>query len=516
MEILPNLLLGLSVVFSLENLIYLVVGALVGMVVGVLPGLGPAAGIALLLPLTFSMKPVSAVVMLAAIYYGSMYGGTITSIVLNIPGEAASVPACLDGYPLAQQGRAGPALVMQAIASFIGGTLGVVLLGWFAPLFTRVARSFGPSEFFMVIVMGLLMLVTMLGENKRYGVISALLGFALATVGVDIGTGHPRFTFGVPDLLNGVDFVPIAIGLFGLSEVFHSIYHGFHASHLGAVRLSGLAGEFWPRLQDWVESRFAILRGSLLGFVVGVIPGAGATIASLMAYSVEKGISKHPERFGKGYMPGLAAPEAANNAATAGAMVPLLSLGIPGSAATAILLAGFLMWGLRPGPLLMTQEPEFAWGLIASMYLGNVVLVLLSIFAIPAFTALLRVPYRILAPVIVVVSVIGTFSVNGSMADVWLMVAAGVVGFFMKGLGFSPGATVVALVLGPRAEETLRQALLISGGSLSIFVERPVTLALGILAVVVAAGPALARLARSVARSGQGSVTVSPGKEAGR
>jgi len=490
-----DLRLGLAVSLTPENLAYLLVGALVGMVVGVLPGLGPSAGIALLLPLTFSMKPVSAVVMLAAIYYGSMYGGTITAIALNIPGEAASIPSCLDGYPLAQKGRAGPALVMQAVASFIGGTLGVVLLGWLAPAFTRLARNFGPSEFFMVILMGLLMLVVMLGQNRLYGMLSALLGFALATVGVDIGTGEPRFTFGSADLLNGIDFVPVAIGLFGLSEVFQSVYAGMHRSGPHSRPLLPKGAEFWPTRDDLRECALPILRGTLLGFVVGVLPGAGATIASLMAYALEKTLSRYPERFGTGYMPGLAAPEAANNAATAGAMVPLLALGIPGSASTAILLAGFLMWGLRPGPLLMTQEPEFAWGLIGSMYLGNLILVVLSIFAVPVFLYLLRIPYPILAPVVMAVSVIGTFSVNGSMVDVWIMLACGVAGFFMRHLGYSPAATVIALVLGSRAEESLRQSLLISGGSPGIFVQRPVSLALGLVAVVVAFGPVLARKA---------------------
>lgn len=369
METLGHLVGGFQVALSPVNLWYLVVGVGAGMVVGIFPGLGPAAGIAILLPLTFNVEPVTAIVMLAAIYYGSMYGATATAILLNTPGVSAVVASTFDGHPLARQGRAGPALVMQALASFVGGTTGLVLLTLLAPGFTRVARSFGPPEFFMLVMAGMLALAVMLGENRRYGMISALLGFAVATVGVDIGTGHQRFTFGSPDLIGGIDFIALAIGLFGIGELLDSLYKGLHepGSDDGPISLGGL--EMWPNTADWVSSRVTLLRGSVIGFVIGVIPGAGATLASLLSYSVEKAVSREPERFGTGAMPGLVAPEAANNAASSGAMIPLLTLGIPGSASTAVLLGAFLMWGLRPGPLLMTENPEFAWGLIASMYL---------------------------------------------------------------------------------------------------------------------------------------------------
>ena len=494
MDIFGNLLLGLSVAISPINLAYLFIGVLIGMVVGIIPGFGPAAALAVLLPVTFGMEPTSAVIMLAAIYYGSQYGGTITSILLNTPGESSSVAATFDGYPLAQQGRAGPALVMQAVASFIGGTLGVILISVLAPAFSLVTRSFGPPEFFLLVVMGLSTLIVMVGGNWRYGVISALIGFALGTVGVDLETGNSRFTFGSAELIEGVDFIPIAIGLFGLGELYYAFYTGLHASGSGGVVQYQKERRFWPTLADFVETRVTLVRSSLLGFIIGVIPGAGATIASLMSYSVEKSASRTPEKFGKGAMAGLVGPEAANNAASSGAMVPLLTLGIPGSAATAVLLAAFLLWGLTPGPLLMAQKPEFAWGLIASMYLGNVALLALNVFAIPLFVQMIKLPYRLLAPSVILICTIGTYSVNGSIVETWLMFAAGLAGFFMKRHGFSPAALVLALVLGPLGEQSLRQSLTISGGSFSIFVDRAASLwILGITVAVLGLGMLMRR-----------------------
>ncbi len=482
MELFADLFMGLQLALSPTNILFLLIGAMVGMVVGLFPGLGPSAGIAILLPITFGMDTITAVVMLAAIYYAGMYGATLTSILLNVPGASAVVASTFDGYPLAKKGRAGPALVMQAVASFTGGTIGVILITLLAPLFSRMARSFGPPEFFMLVMMGMLTLVIMVGANWRYGVISGLIGFGLATVGVDLVTGRMRYTFGSAQLIGGIDFIPIAIGLFGIGELLYSLHQGAHRGESGVLQYQN-EERFWPTALDWIQTRWTLLRGSILGFVVGVIPGAGATIASLMAYSVEKSVSPDGDQFGEGHMAGLVAPEAANNAASAGAMIPLLTLGIPGSASTAVLLGAFLLWGLRPGPLLMSQNPEFAWTLIASMYLGNMVLVALCIFAIPLFVAMLRVPYRILAPIVVLLSAIGTFAVNGSMIETWLMLAAGGVGYLMKRFGYSPAALVVALVLGPLAEDTLRQTLTISRGSFAIFVQRPVALTLGLITV---------------------------------
>ena len=483
MHLLDNLWLGMSVVLTPTNLLFLLLGSLIGMIVGIIPGFGPSAGIAILLPITFGMEPVTAVVMLAAIYYASMYGGTITSILLNTPGESATVAATFDGYPLAQQGRAGPALVMQAVASFVGGTIGVILITILAPIFAQFARSFGPPEFFLLAMMGMMMLVAMVSGNWRYGVISALIGFAIGTVGVDLETGQQRFTYGSAELIGGIDFIPVAIGLFGLGELFYSLHQGLHRSGTGSIVQYTKESEFWPSAQDWIETRFTMVRASILGFVVGVLPGAGATIASLMSYSIEKSASKTPERFGKGAMAGLVGPEAANNAASSGAMVPLLTLGIPGSGSTAVLLAAFMLWGMRPGPLLMEQNPEFAWGLIASMYLGNVALLALNIFCIPLFVWMVKAPYRVLAPAIIVVCAIGTYSVNGSIVETWIMFLAGIAGFFMKRFGFSPAIVVLALVLGPMAEEALRQTLTISRGSFGIFTERSTSL--WIIAVTV-------------------------------
>ncbi|MBD8067926.1 tripartite tricarboxylate transporter permease [Bacillus sp. PS06] len=487
MEFLSNLMHGFEVAVTPTNILFLVIGAFVGMIVGIFPGFGPSAGIAILLPLTFSLHPTTAIIMLAGIYYGSMYGGTITSILINTPGESATVASTLDGYPLAKQGRAGPALVMQAVASFIGGTIGVILICSLAPLFAEVAISFGPPEYFMLMVIGLLTITIMTGENKRNGVVSALLGLAIATVGVDVVSGMQRFTFGSAELINGIDFVPVAIGLFGLGELFHCVYTGLHKEKekKEIIKFSYRGSQFWPSVKDYLECKFTVIRGSIIGFVVGVLPGAGATVASLMSYSVEKKLSKTPEKFGKGAMAGLAGPESANNAASAGAMIPLLTLGIPGSGSTAVLLGAFLMWGLQPGPLLMEQNPDFAWGLISSMYLGNMVLLLVNIIAIPLFVKIIQIPYRMLTPVILILCIIGTFSIHGSIVETWILLATGIIGFLMKQYGYSPAALVLALVLGPLAENSLRQSLITSGGNLSIFVTRPVSLTLFILLLLI-------------------------------
>lgn len=472
MDVFNNLAGGIVSILTLQNILLLGAGVTLGMIVGVMPGLGPSAGLAILLPLTFGLDPTGAIVMMAAVYYGSMYGGTITSVLINTPGESATVASTFDGYPLAKQGRAGPALIMAAIASFIAGTIGAILISFFAPSVAAVARTFGPPELFLIVVVGLLTLIVIVGKNRLLGVISALIGFALATVGIDVGNGAQRYTFGSSELINGIDFIPVAIGLFGVGEVLHSMWRGGHLEKIDYQKVSLRGKGFWPTRADFKESNGAMVRGSFLGFFTGTAPGAGATVASLMSYNVEKSISKTPERFGKGAMAGLAGPEAANNGASAGAMVPLLTLGIPGSSSTAVLLAAFLMWGLQPGPLLMEQNPEFAWGLIASMYLGNVMLLLINIFMIPTFANVARVPFRVLAPVIILICALGTYTIHGSILEVWIMLACGVLGFFMRRYGFSPAALVIALVLGPLAEETLRQTMIISGGNFGIFFER--------------------------------------------
>jgi putative tricarboxylic transport membrane protein len=490
---------GILALLTVQNVLLLAAGVTLGMIVGVMPGLGPSAGLAVLLPLTFGLDPTGAIIMLAAVYYGAMYGGTITSVLINTPGESATVASTFDGYPLARQGRAGPALVIAAVASFVAGTVGAVLISVAAPVTAAVASSFGPPELFLVVVAGLLTLIVIIGRNWLLGALSALIGFALATVGVDIGGGAQRYTFGSTELINGIDFIPVAIGLFGIGEILHTLWRGGHLERIGYFSVGARGRDFWPNRTDVRESRGPILRGSFLGFFVGTAPGAGATVASLMSYNMEKSISRRPERFGKGAMAGLAGPEAANNAASAGAMVPLLTLGIPGSAATAVLIGGFLMWGLQPGPLLMEQNPEFAWGLIASMYLGNVMLLLVNIFCIPAFASIARVPFRVLAPVIILLCVVGTYSVNGSVVEVGIMLGCGVLGFFMRRYGMSPAALVIALVLGPLAEETLRQTMIISGGDFTIFVQRTTSLVLLIVIAALVLLPALLpRIRRAV------------------
>jgi putative tricarboxylic transport membrane protein len=499
-DVFGQLLGGIAGVLTPTNLLLLAAGVLMGMVVGVMPGLGPSAGLAILLPVTFGLDPTSAIVMLAAVYYGAMYGGTITSVLINTPGESATVATTFDGYPMAKQGRAGPALVLAAVASFVAGTIGAILISLTAPAVASVASTFGPPEIFLVVVAGLLTLIVIVGRNRLLGAVSALVGFAMATVGIDITTGEQRYTFGSPELIEGIDFVPVAIGIFGVGEILWSLYNRGHKHDVAYRKVSVRSRGFWPTRGDWKESRGSMGRGSVVGFFVGAIPGGGATVASLMSYSLEKGISRQPQRFGKGAVPGLVGPEAANNGASAGSMVPLLTLGIPGSSATAVLLGGFLIWGLTPGPLLMEQEPDFAWGLIGSMYLGNVMLLVLNIFCVPAFASIARVPFRILGPIVIVLCVIGSYAVNGSIVEVGIMLACGVLGFFMRRYGFSPAALVIALVLGPMAEETLRQTMLISGGSFDIFVQRSTSVALlGFIAVLCLlgfAGPLISRTVR--------------------
>ncbi|MXW74146.1 MAG: tripartite tricarboxylate transporter permease, partial [Chromatiales bacterium] len=474
-DLFANLASGLALALSLENLVFLVVGVSVGMLVGLFPGFGPAAGIAILIPMTLGLEPTTGIILLAGIYYGAMYGGTITSILINTPGESATVASTLDGYPLAQAGRAGPALVMQAVASFVGGAVGVVLICAFAPALSSFAASFGPSEYFLIVFLGLLLLATLMGDSLLKGIISALLGFAISTVGVDVISGAQRFTFGSPELIDGIYFVPVAIGLFGIGELLNCIYTGEHKKAAKRISVTIFSRAFWPRAGDFRISRFTFARGSLIGFIAGVLPGSGATIGSILAYSVEKRVARDPGEFGKGDIRGLVAPEAANNAASAGAMVPLISLGIPGSGATAVLLGALLMWGLQPGPMLIVDNPDFVWALIGSMYLGNLMLVLMSVVAIPLFIKFLDVPYRLVVPVIVTLCIVGTFALHSSMIETWILLATGLLGFGMKRFGYSPAATVLAVVLGGMAENAFLQSLLIGDGSLRIFITRPIS-----------------------------------------
>jgi putative tricarboxylic transport membrane protein len=495
-DFLSNLALGFSVALTPFNVMMAVAGVLVGILIGALPGVGPPSGVAMLLPLTFGMEPTSGIIMLAALYAGTMYGGTITAVLINTPGESASVVTCLDGYQMALQGRAGPALGIAAIGSFAAGTVGVVLLMLVSPLLARWALSFGPPETFALMLLGLTTVTLLAGEDALKGYISMLLGLMLAMVGFDIISGDARYGFGIPEMMDGIDFLPAAIGLFGLGEVLAG------AEQAGTLKMAqvrlGLR-EVLPGAKDWARSKWAIVRGTFMGFAVGMLPGAGPTVASFLSYTVEKKVSKHPQTFGRGAIEGVAGPESANNAAATAAMVPMLTLGIPGSATTAIMLGGLMMWGLRPGPLLFEKNPQFVWGLIASQYIANVLLLVLSTACIPLFVRALRVPYSILMPLIVLFCVTGAYSLKNSLWDVGQMLVFGVVGYFMKKLGYSPAALVLALVLGPLAERALRQSLIISDAGLGILFLRPISGVLTAMAIVAVAVP-LARALRNALR----------------
>ncbi|HEV8110078.1 MAG TPA: tripartite tricarboxylate transporter permease [Burkholderiales bacterium] len=493
MDFLTHLGMGFGIALTPFNLMMAVAGVLVGMLIGALPGVGPPSGVAMLLPLTFGMEPTSGIIMLAAMYAGTMYGGTITSVLINTPGESASVVTCLDGYQMALQGRAGPALGIAALGSFIAGTIGVVLLMLVSPLLARWALSFGPPESFALMLLGLTTVTLLGGDDPLKGYISMLLGLMLAMVGFDIISGEARYGFGIPEMMDGVDFLPVAIGLFGLGEVLAGAQEKGGPQVKGKLRLRDVL----PSLSDWAMSKWSIARGTVLGFAVGMLPGAGPTVASFLSYTVEKKVSRTPERFGKGAIEGVAAPESANNAAATAAMVPMLTLGIPGSATTAIMLGGLMMWGLRPGPMLFEKNPQFVWGLIASQYIANFMLLIASTALIPLFVRALRIPYSILMPLIIVFCVTGAYSLKNNVWDVGQMLVFGVVGYFMKKLGYSPAALVLALVLGPLAERALRQSLIISDAGVGIFFTRPISAVLMVLALAAIAVP-LAKWGRTL------------------
>lgn len=480
-DTLHNLLLGFQVALLPQNLFFCFVGVVLGTLIGVLPGIGPVTGVAILIPITFGMDATTALITMAGVYYGAMYGGSTTSILINLPGESASVMTTLDGYQMARKGRAGPALGMAAIASFIAGTFSVVMLTLIAPPLADFAVSFGPPEYFALTFMGLTLVTSLTGKSMIKGLISGIFGLLLACVGVDALSGSPRFTYNQVYLLDGFGFIPVAVGLFAISEVLINSEEVFEPIFVQAkISIRSL----FPNLQDWKDSLGALWRGSLIGFIVGVLPGAGATIASFLAYGVEKRVSKHPEKFGTGVIEGVAAPEGANNAATGGAMVPLLTLGIPGSGTTAVLMGALLIHGLRPGPLLFSTHPDFVWGLIASMYVGNILLLILNMPLIGLWVSFLRVPYKILMPLIVAISATGVFATDNNIFDVWVMLIFGVIGYFMRKLDFPLAPTVLALVLGPMVERSLRQALAMSQGDVSIFFSRPISAVLVIIALV--------------------------------
>ena len=481
MDIFNGLISGFSIALTPINLLFAFLGALVGTAIGVLPGLGPAATIALLLPAIYVIDaPVTAIILMAGIFYGSMYGGSTTSILLNLPGEAASVVTCIDEYQIALKRKAGAALGIAAIGSFVAGTVGILGMTLFAPMIAGFALSFGPPEKFSLAVVGLLMAVTLSGASVVKGLVMLALGLLLASVGLDPISGKTRFSFGVIELQSGFDFVTLAMGVFGLGEIFYGL-----ESAIKTEIVTTKVGQVWPTMKDWVASRMAILRGTLVGFFIGIIPGGGAVISSLVSYAVEKRVSKRPEEFGQGAIEGVAGPEAANNAASSSSFIPLLTLGIPGNASIAMIFAALLIKGITPGPFLIVEHPDVFWGVIASMYIGNVMLLVLNLPLVGLWAQLIRVPFGIMAPVIILFTAIGSYSIQGQAFDIYSLVGFGLFGYLLRKLKFEPGAMVLAFVLGPMVEGSMRQSLLMSGGSFSIFVTRPISLALiGLFAVL--------------------------------
>ena len=483
-ETLNSLALGFSTAFSPHILLYAFVGCLVGTVVGVLPGVGPLAGISLLLPATFGLDATSALVLLAGIYYGAMYGGSTTSILMRIPGEAASVMTCLDGYAMTQKGRAGAALTIAAVGSFVAGTLSIVALMFFAPPLAEFALGFGPPENFALMVLGLLVLAYMSGGSMARALTMAAFGLLLGMIGIDTMSAFFRFHYGVPELGDGIGIVPVAVGLFGISEILISADRNAK-ERIRAPRMR----ELLPSREEWRASAAPIGRGTVVGFVIGILPGPGHVISSFVSYSLERRISKTPERFGHGAVEGVAGPESANNSATTGAFVPMLALGLPSGAVPAILLAAMMIHGVAPGPALIRDHPQLFWGVIASMYVGNVVLLILNVPLVGLFVNILRVPYAYLSPAILAFATIGVYAVNNSVVDVWIMTAAGLVGYVLRKLEFELAPIVLGLVLAPMLELSFRQSLAMSAGDYTIFVSRPISgVMLGTAFVLLALG----------------------------
>lgn len=481
-----SVLSGFAVALDPINLVYVFIGVVVGMVVGILPGLGPAPTIALMLPLTYVIPTESAIVMLAGIYYGAYYGGTITSVLLRLPGEAASVVTVYDGHQMALKGRAGPALGISAIGSFIGGTVAVIGLFFLSPVVAAFAVKLGPPEYTMFAVVGLLMVAT-LGESKRLkNFIVVCFGLIIAMVGIDSVTGVARFTGESTELLRGIDFVAVAMGLYGIGDVLYDL-----EQKTTGARIKGKVGRVLPTRKDMRDSSGAIARGSVIGFVLGLLPGGGGVVSSLASYATEKKVSKHPEEFGKGAIAGVAGPETANNAGSTSSFLPLLSLGIPSNVVLALIYGALLIQGITPGPTLVKDHPDIFWGVLASMVVGNLMLLVLSVPLVGVFVNLVKIRIGILSCIIVVVTMVGVYSVSNSTFDMWTMLVFGVIGYLMRKGGFDPGPMALAIVLGPTLETAFRQSMLMSDGSATIFVQRPVSLFLVVLVAAIALAPLL-------------------------
>lgn len=481
MEGLQHLMSGLAAALSLQYLLYAFIGCMLGTLIGVLPGLGASAGTAILIPLTFHLDATGAIIMLAAIYYGAMYGGTITSVLINVPGEAASVITCLDGYQMARQGRAGTALGIAAIGSFVGGIFAALALAMVAPPLARFALSFGPPEFFALMFLGMCLVTGLAGQSLVAGLLMTIVGLLLALIGIDPVRGAPRFTFGIPELYDGLGFVPVVMGLFGVAEILLVVESPYR--QVIETKIKGL----WPSRDEWKRSSGAIARGTVIGFVLGLIPGVGAVIPTFMAYIIEKRLSKHPEKFGTGVIEGVASPETANNAYANASMIPLLVLGVPSSPTIAILMGAFIINGLTPGPFLFKERPDLVWTVIASFFTGNVILLVLNLPLVGLWARVLKVPYQYLCTGTLLFCIVGAYSLKGTVFDVGVMLVFGIIGYFLRKLGLPIAPAVLALILGPFMEKSLRTSLEMSGGDFSIFLTRPISATLLIGAALIIA-----------------------------
>jgi putative tricarboxylic transport membrane protein len=479
MDLFANLALGFSVAVTPANLLYCLVGVFLGTLIGVLPGLGPTATIAMLLPLTFALPPIAALIMLAGIYYGSQYGGSTTSILVNLPGEAASVVTTLDGYQMAKQGRAGPALTASAVGSFFAGTVATFLLALFAPPLAEIGLQFGPADYFSLLVLGLVASVVLAQGSLLHAIGMVILGLLLGLIGTDVTSGTPRFTFGIPELADGIGFVTVAMGMFGLGEIIRNLESESERS----VVVSKITS-LMPSKEDWKRMIAPILRGTLIGSGLGILPGSGSILGSFAAYSIEKKISKNRAQFGKGAIEGVAAPESANNAGAQTSFIPMLTLGIPSNPVMALMVGAMIIQGIQPGPAVVTEQPQLFWGIIASMWIGNLFLIILNLPLIGLWARMIMVPYPLLYPAILAFCGIGVFSLNNSQFDIYLMGLFGLLGYLFIKLGCEPAPMLLAYILGPMMEEYLRRAMLISRGNPLVFVQRPISATLLALAVL--------------------------------
>lgn len=492
MDFFQSIIMGFQVAFQLDNLLFCFLGVLMGTLVGVLPGFGPVAAISILLPATFHMTPINSIIMLAGIFYGAMYGGSTTSILVNIPGEAASVVTCLDGYQMARRGRAGPALGIAAFGSFIAGTISVIGLMFIAPPLAEVALKFGPPEYFSLMILGLTILIFMASGSMCKALLTAAFGLFLGCVGLDMITGTKRFTFNIVALYDGVGIVPVIMGLFGIAEVLLNVEQSMKKT-IFDTNIRNL----FPTLKDWAVSIGPILRGTAIGFFLGILPGQAPITSTFVSYVVEKKVSRHPEKFGTGMIEGVAGPEAANNATTGASFIPLLTLGIPANAVMAVLLGALMIHGITPGPMLIKQHPDLFWGVVTSMYLGNAMLLILNLPLIGVWVKLLKVPYFILFPLILIFCLVGTYTMNNNIVDVLIMVIFGFIGYLFKKFEYEASPLILALVLEPMMEQALRRSLLLSSGNPTIFITRPISATLILASILFLISPILPWIGRA-------------------